>query len=364
VIGIRVRRMVLVAGALGLTIATGTFAGASAAAISGGVAGGRGACAGRAPRQLSVTRDGPTQVRVRWHAPLHGHPSAYRLLRSGATVGQTSTLAMVAALAVHTRATFAVQARYANGRACAAKVAMQMRYQLPGRVSHLRVLRSASSSLTIAWRRARAGQAPLAGYRVKRDGAVVGQTRHTTLKLSVDLQTRHTIVVYAVDSAGHLGPRSAALHVGAAKGTAGLRPPTQLAVSSVSDESATVSWLPGKSRGTPIVGYRVYRNGDAVGQTAKTSMTLTHLSSRQTYSITVTSVDGAGAQSAPSGALKLTTTHRSPAPPSLLAAQSVSDTSVTLTWSPGSASSGTLAGYLVYENGQAEKSESANTPSP
>ncbi|MFI5009579.1 MAG: glycosyl hydrolase family 18 protein, partial [Solirubrobacterales bacterium] len=44
-----------------------------------------------------------------------------------------------------------------------------------------------------------------------------------------------------------------------------------------------------------------------------------------------------------------------PTPPSQLAAERVTDTSATLSWQPGTVSTGTLVGYMLYENGEPEQ---------
>ncbi|MFI5010182.1 MAG: hypothetical protein ACHQDY_07900, partial [Solirubrobacterales bacterium] len=79
---------------------------------------------------------------------------------------------------------------------------------LPGRVRGLRVLHSTPAAVRIVWRRARGGRFPIEGYRVWRDGTVVGQTPGRSYALRLGAARVHVVAVAAVDARGHLGPRS------------------------------------------------------------------------------------------------------------------------------------------------------------
>jgi hypothetical protein len=131
------------------------------------------ACAGRAPRAVRLTRLAGPHVRLSWRAPGGTPtPSAYRVLRAGRTVGQTTGTSMVLAVVLGRRTTFTVQARYASAPAvCAAHLASRLALRPPARVRGLHVIAQTASGAHIGWSRARAGDAPIAGYRVYRDGA-------------------------------------------------------------------------------------------------------------------------------------------------------------------------------------------------
>ena len=194
-----------------------------------------------------------------------------------------------------------------------------------------------------------------------RDGTVAGQTKHTDFTLTLSASRTHRVTVAGVDTRGRVGPASAALVIDPSHGAGrssqhqvspdGPSTPGKLSVSDVSDAGATLVWIastPGRAR---INGYRVYRDGGLVGQTTQTTMRLGHLSSAHTYPITVSAIDAAGHESAPTPALRLSTTHTPPDGPALLSALNVTDTSATLSWQAGHANSGTLVGYLLYEDG-------------
>ncbi len=237
----------------------------------------------------------------------------------------------------------------------------------PGRVHGLRVLARTAAGVRITWRRARGGSAPVEGYRIKRDGATVGQTPGRVYVVKLSLARAHRITVAAVDTRGRLGPPSKVLKIAAYSGAPrGARPraaagntppstPDRLSVSEVSEAGATVSWLPSRPGSARIVGYRVYRDGALVGQSTTTSMRLTHLSSTRTYLVQVAAVDAAHRESARTQPLRLTTTHTPPQGPALISALRVTDTSATLVWQAGAANSGRLVGYLLFEDGVPER---------
>jgi spore germination protein YaaH len=157
--------------------------------------------------------------------------------------------------------------------------------------------------------------------------------------------------VVAVDTAGRLGRASAAVTV-----KAGHKRPTSpraLAVSDVSATSATLSWARARAIRARIASYRVI---DASGRTVHgahgTSLRLTNLASAHTRTYRVVAVDSLGWTSAPSAAVTVSTGHVAPPAPAAPVAASVSDTTLTLMWSPVAAPAGTkLRGYRVLRDG-------------
>jgi spore germination protein YaaH len=299
-------------------------------------------------------------ARLSWSAP--GGPAAgglaYRVFRSGRTVGQTSRPAMVLAITPGRHTTFGVQARYGNGALkCLARLTETVPVHKPGAVPGLKLLARTASGVTLGWRAARRGDAPIAGYRVTLDGKVAGQTHALHYPLLFNNARSHRVSVAAVDTHERVGPSSGVLVISSLSRphVAGAPPstPEGLSASEVGDSEATILWLPSRPGAAPLGGYRVYRDGKLVGQTAATSMRLTHLSFPHSYSITVAAVDTDGAESAPSTPLTLGTVHAAPTAPSMLSAVSVTDTSATLSWQAGSAAPGsTVTGYLLFKDGE------------
>ncbi len=229
----------------------------------------------------------------------------------------------------------------------------------PGRVRGPRILARRGTRVRIGWRRARRGSYAIGGYRIMRDGAVVGQTHRLYYTLRASTGRSHRVTVTAVDVRGHLGSPSPTLTIRALRSPAarhggGGAPstPGSLSVSDIGDEAATVWWLPSTPGGARIVGYRVYRDDRLIGQTKSTSMRLTHLSSLRTYAIAVSAIDADKRESARTPPFHLTTSHTPPAGPALISAERVTDTSATLSWQAGGANGARLVGYLLFKDGQ------------
>lgn len=329
------------------------------------------ACNGRAPRQVRIVRMTGPHVRLVWRAPAGAHPAAYRVLRSGHTVAQTRSRSLVVAVKLRRRTTFTVQARYSHPpHRCAAVVRAALALRPPGAVSDLSIVRQLPGSLTLSWHKASRGDAPISGYRVLRDGGVVGQTRGTVFTLRVSGSRPHRITVVAVDTRGQLGPASEPVLLNAQQQAS--RPPSpphpaiaavvappaevppgmpeDVAYSEVVDQAATISWLAATPGSARIVGYRVYRDEELVGETPGTSMRLTNLSSNQSYAITVSTVDAAHRESARTQPVTVLTTHTPPSTPTALTATGVSSQTIALQWAPSTPVSGMIVGYRVFRD--------------
>jgi spore germination protein YaaH len=264
--------------------------------------------------------------------------------------------------------------------------------RLPGRVHGLRVLHSTPAAARIVWRRARGGRFPIEGYRVWRDGAVVGQTPGRSYALRLGATRVHVVAVAAVDARGHLGPRSSlavGVHLppgetGGGSGTHGSSshpshstahgaaptaprapaspvpprppaqhipptPPSQLAAERVTDTSATLSWQPGTVGTGTLVGYMLYENGEPEQVVHGQSVTLA-LASQRSYTFTVRTLDSAGDLSEPAPEVTVVTTHTPPSTPGELRASEVTESSLTLSWSASTPMSGSIVGYRVFRD--------------
>ncbi|HTZ85430.1 MAG TPA: fibronectin type III domain-containing protein [Solirubrobacteraceae bacterium] len=320
------------------------------------------ACAGHTARDLRLTRLGGPRARLSWKAPASAAGVVgYRVQRSGRTVGQTTGASLVLRVTPGRVTTFSVQARggVGHGKGCWSKLRSRVQFRPPGQVASLRVLSAAAGKVTLAWKPATRGDAPLAGYRVMRDAAVVGQTHARNYVLKLSSARAHRVTVSAVDTRGHLGPASRALEIGAGgqgssgrSGGSGPSVPTGVSASEVSEAGATISWIASKADGARITGYRVYRDGKLVGQTPGVSLRLAHLTYPHTYAVAVSAIDADKRESARSATLSLSTTHTPPGGSPLIAAERVTDTSATLSWQPGTVTASTIAGYVLYKDGE------------
>lgn len=334
------------------------------------------ACVGHAPRAVHLSRLSGPRARLRWHAPggsVGGAGVVYRVLRSGRTVGQTTRTSIVLKVTPGRVTSFTVLARgAATSHACAAKLLTRVSFRPPSRVAKLRILVHTEAGVTIGWTRARRGDAPLVGYRVLRDGAVVGQTRTLSSSLKLSSGREHSVSVVAVDSRGHMGAASPALSIaahphalGPVRAPAPSPPPPVSRVAAVhtppnspgllfavrvDDTSATLSWQAGSATGeATVAGYVLYKDGEPVG-TVHGQITTVTLASQREYTFAVRTKDSDGLLSEPTPDLKVVTTHTPPPAPTGLTVTSVSSQSATVGWSPSEAVSGTIVGYRVFRD--------------
>ncbi len=84
--------------------------------------------------------------------------------------------------------------------------------------------------------------------------------------------------------------------------------PVITSASNITNTSATVIWSASVDN-IAVAGYRVYKDGNLVGNTSNTSFNLTGLTANTTYQITVEAYDTSGNNSAKSDAYAVTTTN-------------------------------------------------------
>jgi spore germination protein YaaH len=343
----------LAAGALAATSAVAAPATLAPSALAA-----KPACAKLTPRDLRLSRLSGPHARLSWKPPAAASSGAtsYRVQRSGRTVGQTTHGSIVLRVIPGRPVTLAVQARsgVSGGAGCWSKLHSKVAFRAPGRVSGLRIANRASGSVTLTWQAAAHGDAPIAGYRIERDRAVVAQTHARSYVLKVSSSRAHSVLVAAVDTRGHLGPTSKPLEIGSgAQAGAGAAPSTPggVGAAEVSEQGATIQWVASKPGATRIIGYRVYRDGQLVGQAPGLQLRLGHLVFPHSYAIAVSAIDASKHESARSAPLSLSTAHAPPNGSPLISAEHITDTSATLAWQAGSANGGTLTGYMLYKDG-------------
>ena len=124
--------------------------------------------------------------------------------------------------------------------------------------------------------------------------------------------------------------------------------PTNLHTTTVTATSATLEWT---GSAAAAGGYRIYRDGVAVGTATSTSFVDSTLAGSTTYTYTVTAVDDRGVETAPSAPLVVSTVDATaPAPPTGLAASGVQWDRVDLTWNAATDNVGVVA-YDVRRDG-------------
>lgn len=254
-------------------------------------------------------KPGRTWGKLSWTRP----PSArtgtrFRVLRNGAVVGQTRSLAKRVRVKIGGTYTFSVRTVSKRGKVarCGRKLRRRVAYVKPGATSGIGATGAAgAATVRLSWEPARRGDARIAGYRVFRDGATFGQTRETFTDIRVSSNRSYALRVAAVDTRGKLGRTSETVTV-----TTGHEPPPRpggLVASDVDDGAVTLSWQPSVPARGRVVGYRVFRDDRLVRQVQGTSFRLTNLAASTGHRLSVVAVDSLGYLSAASEPLAVTT---------------------------------------------------------
>lgn len=135
--------------------------------------------------------------------------------------------------------------------------------------------------------------------------------------------------------------------------------PKGLTVTNKTYTSISLSWKESHDN-TGVKGYQVFRDGQKIISTKKTSFTNTDLVPGRKYTYTVKAYDAAGNLSESSTAVSVTTLSdiQAPTAPGKLSASSATCTSIMLNWEPSTDNTG-VKGYEIYCNGRKAASTTA-----
>lgn len=209
------------------------------------------------------------------------------------------------------------------------------------------------TSVTLAWWPS-TDDVSVSVYEVLKDGAVVGTTAATSLVVANLLPgTTGSFAVRAKDPTGNTSASSGSTMISTAGDVKSPTPPTNLILTAKTSASATLAWTAATDvGGSGVTSYDIVRDGAVVGATAGLTFSNTGLTASATYSYVVIARDAAGNPSSPSVSLGVTTNAdvTVPSVPTGLAVASVTETSVSLTWSAASDNLG-VAGYELLRGG-------------
>lgn len=171
----------------------------------------------------------------------------------------------------------------------------------------------------------------------------------------------HSLTAKAYDAAGNIGT-SAAVSVTVSNDVTAPSTPTSLAVSQPELSQVQLSWA-ASTDAVGVTGYRVYRNGVAIGTTASTSFTDTNFVANTTYSYSVSAYDAANNESAQSTTVPITTAGDT-TPPAVSVSAPASNASVsgTISLSANASDNGTLTGVQFRIDGVNVGSEDTTSP--
>jgi chitodextrinase len=209
------------------------------------------------------------------------------------------------------------------------------------------------SSITLSWD-ASTDNVAVAGYRVFSGGTQVGTTTSTGFSVTgLACGTTYALVVVAFDVAGNVsGAASASPSTAACPDTEPPSTPSGLATSAVAQTSLTLSWN-ASTDDVGVAGYRLFLDGIEVATSTSTSFSFTGLGCGTPYTLGVAAYDGAGNFSLTATTGRTTSAcpdTQPPSTPSGLATSSVSQTSMSLSWT-ASTDNVAVAGYDLFVNG-------------
>jgi chitodextrinase len=147
----------------------------------------------------------------------------------------------------------------------------------------------------------------VAGYRVYRDGALIGtSTTAGYADLTAQPSTAYGYHVVAYDAAGNSSVPSNTANITTPADAAPPSAPTNLAAAVVSATRVDLTWT-ASTDNVAVTGYRIYRDGSQIGTSTGTSYSDTSTQASSTYDYQVRAVDGANNVSAASNIATATT---------------------------------------------------------
>jgi spore germination protein YaaH len=241
---------------------------------------------------------GKTSGTLRWHRRGRGGKLSYRVLRNGRVVGQTAKQSIRVRVSLDHRYRFTVVPLGPGGKGtrCAKTKRIHIAYRPPGAPRYLTVTGD-ERGLRLTWRKARRGDAKLAGYRVLRDGKTVGQRAGTSWALPAAPNRSYRFTVVAVDRHGRASAPSKP--VTAVTSHEPPTAPSDLRAAPVSESSIQATWQPSTVKAGHVTTYRVLRDDAVVGQVGDTARLLDNLAPSTDYRVSVVAIDDYGYASAP-----------------------------------------------------------------
>ena len=224
--------------------------------------------------------------------------------------------------------------------------------QPPTAPTNVRVAGATASSVTVAWN-ASTDNVGVAGYYVYNGGTrfrVSASTLNYTFT-GLTCGTTVNVSVVAYDRAGNRSaPGTATVATAACPDAQPPTPPTNFSLTWRTANGMAVSWSPSFDN-VGVTGYDVYQGSTLMTTTYLTSATLSGLACGTTYSLAVDAFDAAGnhsTRSTMSVATSACADTTAPSAPTGLAASSVTQTGLTLSWNASNDNVG-VAGYGVYQ---------------
>jgi len=199
----------------------------------------------------------------------------------------------------------------------------------------------------------------VANYNIYQNGeviATVGETNYQATELEGGIS--YDFAVSAIDTAENESAPSATLVVttiDAELDTVAPSVPVNVVANEVTQTTTNLSWDVSKDD-SGVANYTVFQNGSTIATVVETNYQVTGLAAGVSYDFTVSAIDTAENESAPSATLVVTTEAESdtvpPTVPVNVVANEITQTTVDLSWAISTDDSG-VANYTVFQDGSA-----------
>jgi len=234
--------------------------------------------------------------------------------------------------------------------------------QAPSAPTNVSVTSATPTTISLAWDPS-TDKAGVSGYYVYIEAvrAVASSTKYTATNLACGTSVRVWIVAFD-RSMNRSTEGAATVSTAACPDGRAPTPPLGFRQAATTQDSAIVQWTR-SADDTGVVAYGIYRNQIPVQSESQPTTTLTGLTCSSTLEFQVDAVDAAGnrsarrsvwVQAAPcnpsSSPLQQSLDASAPSPPTALSFDSVTESDLSLTWTPSADDVG-VVGYDVYRNG-------------
>ncbi|MGB5303421.1 MAG: fibronectin type III domain-containing protein [Gemmatimonadota bacterium] len=310
------------------------------------------------PSNLAATATGTTTIGLTWAASADPETgvASYLVFRNGSEIGSTSqTTYQDTGLSPST--TYKYRVRAVNGDGLESSLSNEASATTrdgsgPSTPTNLAATPAGTDRIDLTWTASSDPESGIAYYLVYRDGSQVGQTSQTSFNdTGLSPATRYVYRVLAVNGDGlesGLSSQAAATTLDATEPST----PTNLVATPADTDRIDLTWTASSDPESGIAGYRIFRDGSQVGQTAQSSYTDTGLSPATEYEYRVRAVNGDGLQSGLSDPAKATTLDATPpTTPQNLAAAPVGTERIDLTWDASQDPESGVAEYRVFRDG-------------
>ncbi len=291
-----------------------------------------------------------TTVNLSWSpASDDVYVSAYRVARDGTNLGKvTDTSFADNGLAQGRSYVYSVNAIDESGNAGpgAAVTVFVPDTHAPSAPGSLTATQTGSGSVALSWTSA-ADNVGVAGYRVSRNGTLLGTTGVTTFVDDTPISGSTTYAVSAYDAAGNVGPATSTSTVTADAVAPSLAGALQFSLAP--SGRVTLTW-PAAADNVAVSGYEVRRNGAVVATPVGASYKDTGTVVTHTYDYAVVALDAAGNRSDPLTGSVYVADIAPPSAPGSAAMVADGAHAVAASWTAASDNVG-VDHYLVYLDG-------------